>query len=426
MRLVYLHQYFNTPAMSGSTRSYEMARRLAQSGNEVHVVTSNRNANAAQAGLDWIQTEEAGIHVHWLTVPYSNHMGNGPRMKAFARFATHAAPRAAGLQPDLVLATSTPLTIALPGVFASKRCRVPMVFEVRDLWPELPIAIGALKNPIAIAGARWLERFAYRHSARIVALSPGMKDGIVATGYPAAQIAVIPNSCDSDLFDVDSTAGKEVRSRLPWLGDRQLVVYTGTLGRINGVSYLARLAAAMRSRDPEVRFLVVGSGSDEPNVRREAEDLGVLDRTFFMLSDVPKTEMPAILSAATIATSLFVDLKEMWANSANKFFDALAARKPVGINYGGWHADLLGGGAGLVLDPHDVEASADQLAASLLNPTWLQNASVAAGCLSEQFSRDRMAHDLETVLHATLAMDSGRFDTGLSPPSMDVPFEFRS
>ncbi len=421
MRLVYLHQYFNTPAMPGSTRSYEMARRLVLAGLEVHVVTSNRGHSASHTQQEWMTTEEAGIHVHWHTVPYSNKMGNGERMKAFARFASHAAPKASGLHPDLILATSTPLTIALPAVYASKRCRVPMVFEVRDLWPQLPIAIGALKNPVAIASARWLERFAYRHSARIVALSPGMRDGIVEAGYPADQVAVIPNSCDLELFDVDAERSDEVRRRLPWLGNRQLVIYTGTLGKINGVSYLARLASAMQKRDPEVRFLVIGSGIDEPNVRRTAGELGVLNKNFFMLPDVPKSEVPAILASATIATSLFVDLKEMWANSANKFFDALAARKPIAVNYGGWHADLLKEGAGLVLDPQDVEASANQLAASLGNAAWLQNASIAAGRLSEQFSRDRMARDLETVLHAALPVGSSKPEMRSAAPPFGVP-----
>jgi glycosyltransferase involved in cell wall biosynthesis len=425
VRIVYLHQYFNTPAMSGSTRSYEMARRLVQAGHDVHVVTSDQRDARTRGRRGWVQTEEAGIRVHWFNVPYANQMSNNSRIRAFARFAAQAAPKAARLDPDLVVATSTPLTIALPAVYSSRRRRVPMVFEVRDLWPELPIAVGALTNPIAIAGARWLERFAYCNAARIVALSPGMKDGIVNAGYPADQVSVIPNGCDLDLFEVDHAVSTEVRARYSWLGDRPLVVYAGTMGRINGVSYLARLAAATLSRDPNARFLVIGAGADAPNVRRTAEELGVLNRNFFMMPNVPKAEVPAILSAATIATSLFVDLKEMWANSANKFFDALAAKKPVAINYGGWHADLLANGAGLVFDPQNVEDGADKLVAVLRDQAWLRNASEAARSLSEQFSRDRMARELEQVLYAVAPGEARNIDFIARTPSFGVRSESR-
>lgn len=144
MHIVYLHQYFNTPAMSGSTRSYEIARRLVSAGHRVSVVTSSRISDDRKG---WVQSNESGIDVHWLAVPYSNRMAYGERISAFLRFAFGAARRAASLRGDVVFATSTPLTIAIPGVFAARKLKVPMVFEVRDLWPEVPIAIGALRNP---------------------------------------------------------------------------------------------------------------------------------------------------------------------------------------------------------------------------------------------------------------------------------------
>lgn len=253
MKIIYLHQYFNTPRMAGGTRSYEMARRLVRRGHEVHVVTSTRGGE--ERSVNWDVTVEDGITVHWFPVSYSNKFANKDRIKAFFRFAWHASSRAVQLEADVVFATSTPLTIAIPGVYAARRLRVPMVFEVRDLWPELPVAVGALRNPVGIAAARQLERFAYKNAARIIALSPGMRDGVVATGYPADRVAVIPNSCDLDLFDVSEEVGQELRAEYPWLGARPLVVYTGTLGTINGVDYLARVAAEVYKVEPDVRFV---------------------------------------------------------------------------------------------------------------------------------------------------------------------------
>jgi glycosyltransferase involved in cell wall biosynthesis len=396
VRIIYLHQYFNTPAMSGGTRSYEMARRLVDWGHEVQMVTSRRSGE----GRGWTETGEAGIRVHWCPVPYSNHMSFSRRIRAFLDFCRWSAAKAAQLPGDVLFATSTPLTIALPAACAARRKRIPMVFEVRDLWPETPIAVGALKSRPAIAAARWLERFAYRHSTRIVALSPGMKDGVVAAGYPAEGVTVIPNSCDLDLFRVDPHLGWQFRERFDWLGDRPLVVYTGALGIINDVGYLARLAAAIRPIDPELRIAVVGEGREEDKVRRIAEELGVLGQNFFMLPAAAKRDMPAVLSAADVATSTVLPIPALEANSANKVFDALAAGRPIAINHEGWLADLIRRtGCGLVLDGRDAEKAARDLIAAVRNPFWLAKSRAAAARVAEnQFSRDKLAWDLESVL----------------------------
>jgi glycosyltransferase involved in cell wall biosynthesis len=399
MKIIYLHQYFNTPQQSGSTRSYEMARRLVAAGHEVHVVTSLRDEQAAPS-KEWSRTVEAGIQVHWLPVPYSNTMSYPDRIRAFVRFAWKASARAASLGGDVVFATSTPLTIAIPGIYAARKNKIPMVFEVRDLWPDVPIAIGALRGPIAIGVARWLERLAYRNSAYVVALSPGMKAGVLRMGYPESRVRVIPNASDLDLFDVPAEAGTAFRKRFPWLGNRPLVVYTGTLGYINGVDYVARVAAATRNMDPDIRFLIVGWGKEWPKVRDTASHLGVLDQNLFMIESLPKAEIPAVLSAANLASSMFLPIPEMWANSANKFFDALAAGRPIAINHQGWQADLIQQtGAGLVLDPHDVQGAARQIVQAVRDADWLQQAGRAARRLAvERFDRDRLAVELEQVL----------------------------
>lgn len=395
MRILYLHQYFNTPDMAGGTRSYEMARRLVNLGHDVYMITSDRTSGSGAER--WRVEEVEGIHVHWLSVPYSNDMRYSRRLLAFFRFAFGAAGRAASLKADVVFASSTPLTIVLPAVFSARRQGIPMILEVRDLWPEIPIVVGALKDPISRFLAKRLERFAYRNSRRVVALSPGMKRGIVDRGYPADQVAVIPNASDIALFDVGPEPGQQIRARYDWLRERPLVIYMGALGTINGVDYLVRVAAAARRTDPDVRFAVIGTGREEDRIRRLAGKHGVLNINFFMLGTISKQETPAWLSAADIATSLVIDIPALWANSANKFFDTLAARKPVAINYGGWQADLLRQhSAGIVLDPRDAEAAAENLIEALRDASWLRHTGAAAGRLAErEFARDKLASELE-------------------------------
>lgn len=391
--------------MAGGTRSYEMARRLVDAGHEVNMVTTWREPTNKK---NWFITKEAGIQVHWLPVPYSNHMSYSDRILAFIKFAWSSAWKAASLPGDVVFATSTPLTIALPAIYAKYRQNIPMVFEVRDLWPELPIAVGALRNPLLCATARALEKLAYRKSAHVVALSPGMKDGIVRTGYPRNKVSVIPNSCDLDLFSVPKQYGTDFRLKYEWLGDRPLLVYTGTFGLINGVSYLVHLAEAVRNLAPEVCFLSIGDGYEYSIVADLAKKRGILNDNFYIMQAIPKKEVPSLLSAATMTSSLFIDLPEMWANSANKFFDGLAAGCPIAINYGGWQAELIKEtGAGIVLPPKDITRAAQLLVSAIRNKEWLDYASAAALKLARaRFDRNQLARQLESVLLSVV--DGGR------------------
>lgn len=362
------------------------------------MVTSWRSEEPAKS--DWFSTQEQGINVHWFPVPYSNHMSYVKRIKAFFDFALAAKKRVAELRGDVVFATSTPLTIAIPAVFAAKKHRIPMVFEVRDLWPELPIAIGALKNPLTRRLAEALEKWAYRHSAAIVALSPGMKDGVVKTGYPQERVVVIPNSSDNLEFSHDAAAAQAFRTARPWLGDRPLLVYAGTFGRINGVGYMVGLAKALYEIAPEVRILLVGGGQERSEVIEQAKEHAVFEKNLFFEDKLPKKEIPALLSAADMASSLFIDLPEMQSNSANKFFDALASGTPIMINYGGWQDKLVkANGCGLAMWKTPIDEVASVVAEKIHDTEWLKQAGASARRLAEeQFDRDTLAKQLEKTI----------------------------
>src|SRR5690554_2542409 len=402
MKIIYLHQYFNTPNMSGGTRSYEMARRMVRAGHEVHMITSSRDSSSDQHC--WQTTNEAGIQVHWYPVPYSNHMTYSQRVRAFFSFAKAARKKAIELSGDVIFATSTPLTIALPAVPASRRKKIPMVFEVRDLWPEMPIAMGALNNPLLRVAARWLERWAYKNSSAVVALSPGMKAGVLATGYPAERVAVIPNSSDNREFAFKADAARQFRAARSWLGDKPLLVYTGTFGKVNGVGYMVELAKALSARGSDVRILLVGDGAERDIVKQAAEVAGLYQNNLFIEDPLPKKDMPALLSASTMASNLVVDLPEMRPNSANKFFDALASGTPVMLNYGGWMHELVNKHeCGLAMWQKSVAEVAEALDTKMHNRDWLDKAGQAARKLAEDFfDRDMLANQLMSVLQSAV------------------------
>lgn len=419
MRIAYLHQYFQSRDQIGGTRSYEFGRLLVERGHEVHVITTD--SYVPRPGHAWRVSEEDGMTVHWLPVPYSNNMSYARRLLSFAHFAAVAGVRAARVHPEVVFASSTPLTIAVPGLVATRLARSRFVFEVRDLWPELPIEIGALTNPIGRYLAVRLAEAAYRRADSVVALSPGMAAGVIRHGYPPDRVVVIPNASDLDLFAPRPAEAAAFRAEREWLGDRPLVVYTGTFGTVNGVDYLIRLAAEVRPLDPEIRFLLIGRGAHYDEVRSLARQLGVLDETVFMAEAIPRSEVPVILGAASLATSVVIPVPGLEHNSANKFFDALAAGRPMAVNHGGWQAELLTEtGAGLVLDPDDLPAAARLLVRRVNDPQWLGAAGEAALRLAkERFAREILFEDFERAVtgKAPTAVPSaaGATDTPAAP-----------
>ncbi|MFT5894599.1 MAG: glycosyltransferase involved in cell wall biosynthesis [bacterium] len=329
-------------------------------------------------------------------------MGFFMRIWTFILFSLRATLKACQTKCDVIYATSTPLTIAIPGVLASKYHKVPMVFEVRDLWPEIPIALKALKSPMTIYLARKLEQWAYKNSKRIVALSPGMADGVAKLGYPKDAISIIPNFSDVDMFSDASPHDFRVQNQ--WLAERRLVVYTGTFGKVNGLAYLVEVASAMLHIDSTVCFVLIGDGAEKNDLENLAIKRGVLNTNLYFLPPVSKCELPNVLAASDICVSTVLPVPELWHNSANKFFDALAAGKPVAINHYGWQADAINDeGIGVVMNPESPKDGALSLSNALSDNKWLADAGRKATELARnKYSLKKLVSSVEVVLKNSL------------------------
>lgn len=402
MRILYLHQYFATPESNAGTRSYEMAKRLTSKGHEVTFVTSSAYlSNSYKLKSGWNELNIDGIKLFILHSDYSNTDSYLKRILKFLQFSIRSIPVCCKLRTDVVLATSTPLTIAIPGVIYSKIRKVPMVFEVRDLWPELPVAVGAIKNRALIYLAKKLEKFAYKNATRLIGLSPGMCDGIARQGIDRNSITLATNSCDTQLFDVDEKIGQQyISDMLPYLNGRKLVVYTGTFGVINDVSYLVHLAKACLEERADICFVAIGSGMQKDEVIELARYKGVLGNNLHILEPVAKTEIVKLLSAADLSLSLFGPVQEMWHNSANKLFDALASQTPIAVNYGGWQKKfIIESGCGLALDSNNYAHAAKAIRDFLRDESAYEKAKEACKDLAyNHYSRDIMASRVEKTL----------------------------
>jgi glycosyltransferase involved in cell wall biosynthesis len=399
MRILYLHQYFMTRAGIGGTRSYEFARRFVARGHEVRMVTAASGAGAEARRGGARRERVDGIDVIPVRAGYADYVrGTALRYPrrvleflGFALGATWAAVR--GPRPDVVYATSPPLTVALPAIAAARRHRAPLVFEVRDLWPEAPIQMGALRSPPARRLARALERLAYRSAARVIALSPGIRDGVVAAGTPPEKVTLVPNASDLELFSPELD-GSEERERLG-LGDRFVVSYFGTMGEANDLTQV--IEAARRIDDGSVAFVLLGDGKRRPALEDMARGAGnVLFR-----DPVPdKTSVARLAAASDACMTIFKDVPVLYTCSPNKLFDTFAAGRAAIVNTPGWMRELVEeNDAGVYARPGDAADLADKVSFLRDHPELTRRYGENARRLAEtKFSRDLLAERALGVL----------------------------
>jgi glycosyltransferase involved in cell wall biosynthesis len=404
MRILYIYQYFKTREGYGSTRSYEFVRRLRDAGNDVLVITSTARipdlTGRRRHGV--IEGEIDGIPIRAVPSAYSNRMGFARRLIEFLRFAWISSMRALREpRPDLILASSTPLTVALPALAGRLLRGVPLVFEVRDLWPEVPEGMGILRNRALIAGAKGLAGLAYRKSARIIALSPGMREGILRYHIPPERVVVIPNGSDLDLFH-PGVDGRALRRRHGIADDRFLIVHTGAMGVVNGLDFLLPVCEELARTLPQAIVYLVGEGGQRPRLEALVREQGLANLRFE--GPVSKGDLPAWLAAADLGLMLIKRVPILEMNSANKFFDYAAAGLPCLMNYGGWKADLLARyDAGLAVETDDPVVFAAAIARTAADADRLRVMGANTRRMAEaEFDRDKHYLLLERTLREAL------------------------
>jgi len=216
MKVLYFHQHFSTPKGAAGIRSYEMARRLIGRGHQVTMVCGSYGGGVTGLSAPFAKGVRRGnvegIDIVEFDLAYSNADGFVKRAMIFVKFALRSVKLALTERYDVVFATTTPLTAGIPGIFARWLRGKPFVFEVRDLWPELPKAMGVIRNPLVLGAMSALEWASYRSAHRLVGLSPGIVEGIARRGVACERITLVPNGCDLDIFGVTWTAAR-ARSR---------------------------------------------------------------------------------------------------------------------------------------------------------------------------------------------------------------------
>lgn len=331
-----------------------------------------------------------GINVIELELPYANRDGFFTRSLTFIRFAVRSTVIALSSPYDVVFATSTPLTAAVPGIAARLFRRKPFIFEVRDLWPELPKAMGVITNPVVLTLLSWLEWAAYRSATSLIGLSPGIVDGIKKRAGTDKAVAMIPNGCDLEVF----RAATGIDDELPSTDRSDLVcLFMGAHGLANGLDAVIDVAIELRARGrADIKLILIGDGKCKPALQQRTTSENLENVEF--LGPVAKTELYKPLQMTDVGLMILANVPAFYyGTSPNKFFDYIAAGIPVLNNYPGWLAEIINReNAGIAVPPENPGEFADALSYLADNPEERKNMGSNARRLAErEFDRDRLA-----------------------------------
>ncbi len=395
MRVLYFHQHFSTPSGSTGTRSYEMAQRLIARGHQVTMVCGS--GQMAKTGLQGESVKGVrrgiveGIEVIELDLPYSNYDSFLKRSWVFLLFAWRSIGLALSLPYDLLFSTSTPLTAGIPGIVASFLRRKPFVFEVRDLWPELPREMGVITNPVVLGAMSALEWLSYHSAKGCIGLSPGIVQGIVRSGIVVDKVEMVPNGCDLELFN--PLVGDVLRPE--GVRDEEFVaVFTGAHGMANGLDAVLDAARVLKEKGrKDIRLVFIGDGKLKPELVARSGREGLLNCLF--LDPVNKRKLTAYLRGADAGLMLLANIPAFYyGTSPNKFFDYIAIGLPVINNYPGWLAEMITQNrCGMAVEPASPEAFALALETMADNTELTKRMGVNARHFAEQeFDREKLGN----------------------------------
>jgi glycosyltransferase involved in cell wall biosynthesis len=410
-----VNHYASTPDRPAATRHFALARELVRRGHSVTIFAAGfghqakEEARLASRSLyrsEWFD----GIRFVWLrTLPYR---GNTWRrqLNMLSFLAAFVVVQTRSRAPDVIVGSTVHPFAAFGGWLVAKLRGARFVFEIRDLWPQTLVDLGAMR--VGSPGERLLralEAFLVRRASVVITLLPGMRDYLKERGLPSHHVVYIPNGADLAAFAASAPVGNEpeaVRRSLEEInglraGGRFVLGYLGAFGRVNRVDIIVQAAALAERRDPgRIGVVLIGMGPEQPEVER----LVAANPAVTLGPAVPKQFVPAILRAldATVVHTTYTPVYR-YGISFNKLFEYMAAERPVVFACESAYDPVKATGAGLTVRPDDPE----QLAGAFLD---LAGATPEARAAMGSAGRSYVAreHNLERLGDAFAAVIEGR------------------
>ena len=406
MKILYVSQYFPPEMGAPAARAAELSRHWARMGHDVTVLTGFPNHPTGVVPEEWrsrlrgLRYKETvdGVHVvrTWLW-PLPNRKAH-ERIRNYASFCFSSAISGLELEkPDVVIATSPQLLVALSGWWLAWWKRAPFVFEVRDLWPESLAAVGAggegslLHRMLgAIAG------FLYRRANHIVVVTPAFEDHLIRHWQvPEAKISIVENGVETDLFCADPAAS-DVRRELH-LEHRFLICYIGTMGMAHGLETLIAAAESLQTALPAATFLLIGEGAEKRRIADLAAARGLTNIQF--LDQQPRERIPAFISASDVCLVMLKKTDLFKTVIPTKLLEYMACERPVIVAVDGQARQIVeAAGAGVFVEPEDSEALVQAILNLAADPQRQRMGISGREYIVSRLSRQRTAQNYLTVL----------------------------
>lgn len=342
MKILLLHQHFNTPEKGGAIRSYYLAKALVANGISVQVIAAHNQKNHLTQNVE-------GIEVHYLPVSYDNRYGFIARSWAFLNYMWSAVKLSYQFKDaDYCYAMSTPLTVGLAAKWIKRRHNIPYIFEVGDLWPDAPVQLGYINNYFFQALLYQLEKSIYQSADSMVALSPSIQSAIEKK-VPGKKVHLVPNMADDHYYKPE-TRKPELEQKFNVKG-KFVISYVGAVGFANGLDYILECANASRKAELPIQFFICGDGALLDRLKGNVKQLGLSNLTFIDFTN--RDGVKELLNVTDASFICYKPISILETGSPNKFFDGLAAGKLILINFGGWiRKEIEEHACGVYTDPH--------------------------------------------------------------------------
>lgn len=405
MNILFLSHYFPPEVNAPASRTYEHCKEWVRSGHRVTVLTCAPNhprgiVYDGYRNVLWEREERDGIDV-WRVWTYVT--ANEGFLKRTLNYLSYmlASIVAAPFLPrvDVVISTSPQFFNGLAGYVVSRQKRVPWVLEIRDLWPESILAVGAISNRAIIRALEWLELFAYRKADRIVPVTDAFQRHMESKGIPSSKIRVIKNGADLSLYQ--PVAGQNPVTKELGLEGKFIAAYFGTHGMAHQLDTILHAAERLRKYS-DIIFLLAGDGAERERLLGLRDKLALTN--VVMLGQQPKERMPWLWACCHVSLILLKKSDLFKTVIPSKLFESMAMEKPIILGVEGESAETLQAArAGFCIEPE----SHEQLATRLLE-LWSNRALCRMYGLNgrthvlENYDRSQLAKRYQTLLQSLI------------------------
>lgn len=393
MRILYFYQYFSTSEGAWGTRVYEFAKNWVKAGHQVTVVTSVYAKSDLKARHLIEEKQVEGIRVLVINIHIDNRQTILRRISSFVQYAFVSSWYALTEPADIVVASSGPITVGIPGLVARWIRRRKLVFEARDLWPEGAVRMGMIRNRLLIRLSWYFESVCYRNAALIVGLSPGIAADIKRR-FPACRVESVTNAANISLFAAPSERAPSVPG--PY------AIYFGNLGEVNHSAFLLDAAAVLIRRNRlDIKLVLIGEGQLKQALleRIDREKL----TNVMVLDLMPKTKLVSFIQHALVSLIPLKPLEIFDTSSPNKLFESLAAGVPVIQTTQGWIKSFVAEQRiGYTIDGNHPEELAEKLIYLLDHPEEAVSMGIRSREVAMQyFDKDVLAQRMLNLMVQT-------------------------